>query len=100
MTETTGPVGPSLLVGLDRDGEAPLHEQIERSIRDDIRAGRLAAGARLPSTRSLAAELGISRGVVSEAYGQLAAEGYLLASQGAPTRVARAVRLAEARAPA
>ena len=72
--------------------EAPLHEQIERSIREDIRAGRLAAGARLPSTRGLAAELGISRGVVSEAYGQLAAEGYLLASQGAPTRVAHTVR--------
>jgi len=86
------PVGPGLLVGLDRDGEAPLHEQIERSIREDIRGGRLAAGARLPSTRSLAAELGISRGVVSEAYGQLIAEGYLLASQGAPTRVAHTVR--------
>jgi GntR family transcriptional regulator/MocR family aminotransferase len=88
-----GPVGgPGLLVEFDRDGEAPLHEQIERSIRGDIRAGRLAAGARLPSTRSLATELGISRGVVSEAYEQLTAEGYLLASQGAPTRVARSVR--------
>jgi GntR family transcriptional regulator/MocR family aminotransferase len=85
-----GPVG--LLIQLDRDEHVPLHEQIERSIREDIRAGRLPAGARLPSTRSLAAELGISRGVVSEAYEQLAAEGYLLASQGAPTRVARAVR--------
>jgi GntR family transcriptional regulator/MocR family aminotransferase len=93
MADSTGPVsGPGLLVELDRDGEAPLHEQIERSIRGDIRAGRLAAGARLPSTRSLAIELGISRGVVSEAYEQLTAEGYLLASQGAPTRVARSVR--------
>lgn len=70
----------------------PLHEQIERFIREDIRGGRLAAGSRLPSTRGLAAELGVSRGVVSEAFGQLAAEGYLLASQGAPTRVARTVR--------
>jgi GntR family transcriptional regulator / MocR family aminotransferase len=96
-----GPVaGPRLLVELERGGEAPLHEQIERSIREDIRAGRLAAGARLPSTRGLAAELGVSRGVVSEAYGQLAAEGYLLASQGAPTRVARSVRVPEARPPA
>jgi GntR family transcriptional regulator / MocR family aminotransferase len=89
-----------VLVALDPDDDSPLHEQIERSIRADIRAGRLTAGARLPSTRSLASELGISRGVVSEAYGQLAAEGYLLASQGAPTRVARAVRVAEARPPA
>ncbi len=100
MTRSNGPVGRGLLVALDRDGAVPLHEQIERSIRADIRAGRLAAGARLPSTRSLASELGISRGVVSEAYGQLAAEGYLLASQGAPTRVARAVQVAKPRAPA
>jgi GntR family transcriptional regulator/MocR family aminotransferase len=101
MSGSTGPVsGPGLLVELDRDGDAPLHEQIERSIREDIRAGRLAAGARLPSTRSLASELGISRGVASEAYEQLAAEGYLLASQGAPTRVARSVRAPTPRAPA
>jgi GntR family transcriptional regulator / MocR family aminotransferase len=93
MALSKGPVGGAgLLVRLDRDGDAPLHEQIERSIRDDIRAGRLLAGAPLPSTRGLASELGVSRGVVSEAYGQLAAEGYLVASQGAPTRVARTVR--------
>lgn len=92
MAQTEGPVTPGLLLSLDREGPVPLHEQIERSIREDIRAGRLAANSRLPSTRSLAAELGVSRGVVSEAYSQLAAEGYLLASQGAPTRVARIVR--------
>jgi GntR family transcriptional regulator/MocR family aminotransferase len=84
---------------LDREGDVPLHEQVERSIRADVRAGRLAAGARLPSSRNLAAELGISRGVVSEAYGQLAAEGYLLASQGAPVRVAHTVRAAVPRTP-
>ena len=84
---------------MDREADAPLHEQIERSIREDVRAGRLAAGARLPSSRSLAAELGTSRGVVSEAYGQLAAEGYLLATQGAPVRVAHTVRAATARVP-
>jgi GntR family transcriptional regulator/MocR family aminotransferase len=87
------------LVELDREADVPLHEQIERSIREDVRAGRLAAGTRLPSSRSLAAELGVSRGVVSEAYGQLAAEGYLLASQGAPVRVAHTVRAAAPRAP-
>jgi len=101
MVVSTEPVaGPGLLVELDRGDDAPLHEQIERSIRDDIRAGRLAAGARLPSTRGLASDLGISRGVVSEAYEQLAAEGYLLASQGAPTRVARTVRAPAPRAAA
>jgi len=99
MARSSGPVSPGLLVELDREEDAPLHEQIERSIRENVRAGRLAAGARLPSSRNLAAELGVSRGVVSEAYGQLAAEGYLLASQGAPVRVAHTVRAAAPRAP-
>lgn len=101
MAHPTGPVAVGgLLLRLDRAAETPLHEQIERSIRADIRAGRLVAGTRLPSTRGLAAELGISRGVVSEAYGQLAAEGYLLAGQGAPTRVALTVRAQTPRPPA
>jgi len=99
VAPSNGPVAPSLLVELDRAADVPLHEQIEQSIREDVRAGRLAAGARLPSSRSLAAELDISRGVVSEAYGQLAAEGYLVASQGAPVRVAHTVRAAAERPP-
>jgi GntR family transcriptional regulator / MocR family aminotransferase len=95
------PVGPtSLLIELERGAELPLHEQVERAIRERIQAGRLAAGARLPSTRALSRELGISRGVVSEAYGQLAAEGYLLVRQGAPVRVARTVHAARQRPPA
>lgn len=101
MTPLRGPVGgPGLLIELDRDAEAPLHEQVERSIRENIQAGRLAAGARLPSSRALASELGISRGVVTEAYSQLVAEGYLFTRQGAPVRVARTVRAAPARPPA
>lgn len=79
--------GSDLLVGI-RPGAGPLHEQLELSLREQVRSGRLAPGTRLPSSRALAAELGISRGVVLEAYGQLVAEGYLVASQGAPTRVA------------
>lgn len=89
-----------MLVELRRESELPLHEQIERSIREGIQSGRLAAGARLPSSRGLARELGISRGVVTEAYGQLAAEGYLLSRQGAPVRVARTVRSSGPRPPA
>ena len=87
MASSNGPVGagPELLLRLDRDDPLALHEQIERSIRDDIRGGRLAAGSRLPSSRALASELGVSRGVVTEAYGQLAAEGYLHTRQGAPS---------------
>jgi GntR family transcriptional regulator / MocR family aminotransferase len=101
MPDVEGPVvGPELLVELDRAGELPLHEQLERSLRENIRHGRLPAGTRLPSTRGLAAELRVSRGVVTEAYGQLAAEGYLETRQGAAVRVARAVRAAVPRAPA
>jgi GntR family transcriptional regulator/MocR family aminotransferase len=101
MLERNGPVtGPELLVELDRSDELPLHEQLERSLRENIRRGRLPAGTRLPSTRGLAAELGVSRGVVTEAYGQLGAEGYLETRQGAAVRVARAVRAALPRAPA
>jgi len=77
-----------LLVVLDPDAGIPLHRQIETSIRDAIRAGRLARGASLPPSRALAADLGVSRGVVVEAYAQLAAEGYLDSRSGGYTQVA------------
>jgi GntR family transcriptional regulator/MocR family aminotransferase len=92
-----GPV--DLLVELDRDRKRPLYDQLERTLRDAIRDGRLTAGARLPSSRALAAELGLSRGVVTSAYDQLAAEGYLETRQGAPVRVARGVRAQLSRPP-
>ncbi|HEX4838068.1 MAG TPA: PLP-dependent aminotransferase family protein [Solirubrobacteraceae bacterium] len=101
MPRRAGPVGNlELLVEIDRASELPLHEQIERSIREDIRCGRLPAGTRLPSTRGLAGELGVSRGVVTEAYCQLAAEGYLQSRQGTPARVARTVRVSAPHVPA
>jgi GntR family transcriptional regulator / MocR family aminotransferase len=75
-----------LLVPLDR--ARPVRAQLEDQLRVAVRAGRLASGTALPSSRALARELGISRGVVVEAYAQLAAEGYLVANQGAATRVA------------
>ena len=77
-----------LLVELARDSPVALHRQIEASIRDAIRAGRLRRGASLPPTRRLAGDLGVSRGVVVEAYQQLAAEGYLTSRAGSVTRVA------------
>ncbi len=95
-----GQQGPELLVELDHSAELSLHEQIVRSIREGIRTGRLAAGMNMPSTRGLAAELNVSRGVVTEAYGQLAAEGYLTTSQGAPVRVSTAPRTSVPRKPA
>jgi GntR family transcriptional regulator / MocR family aminotransferase len=78
-----------LLVALDRSRPS-LRVQIEEQLRDAVRAGRLGAGTPLPSTRGLAAELSLSRGVVVEAYSQLVAEGYLVAQQGGATRVAQA----------
>ncbi len=88
MASVQDQFAPDLLVGIDRDAPEPLRAQLERALRDAIREGRLHAGTKLPSTRALAGELGLSRGVVVEAYAQLVAEGYLVARQGAPTRVA------------
>ncbi|HEY7379552.1 MAG TPA: PLP-dependent aminotransferase family protein [Steroidobacteraceae bacterium] len=79
---------PELLVRLDRGANEPLRAQLERELRGAIRAGRLKAGASLPSTRALAADLGLSRGIVVDAYEQLLAEGYLIARQGSVTSVA------------
>src|SRR5262245_46746529 len=86
-----------LLVPLDRDDSEPLHRQLERGLRDAVRSGRLAAGATLPSTRALAVQLGVSRGIVVEAYEQLSAEGYLVTRPGGTTSVARTARPAAAR---
>src|SRR5436309_6486160 len=77
-----------LHIALERD--QPLREQIEQQIRDGVRGGRLQAGIRLPPSRLLAAELGVSRGVVVEAYAQLTAEGYLVTRGSGGTRVASA----------
>ncbi len=80
---------PELLLALSRNAGAPLRAQLEAQVREAVGSGRLAGGVRLPSSRSLAAELGVSRGVVVEAYAQLVAEGYLAVRRGsAPVVVA------------
>ncbi|MDO8186728.1 PLP-dependent aminotransferase family protein [Conexibacter sp. JD483] len=92
----------ALLLTLDHRGGAgavSLHTQLERELRERIRAGRLEAGTRLPATRELAQRLGVSRGVVVEAYAQLAAEGYLSTRRGAGTVVAGTTRTPEAPPP-
>src|SRR3984957_10138827 len=81
-------LSPELLVRLDRSGGQPLRAQLEASLREAIRGGRLGAGERLPSSRELARALGVSRGMVQECYGQLLAEGYLTSRTGSATRVA------------
>ncbi|MCH0563934.1 MULTISPECIES: PLP-dependent aminotransferase family protein [unclassified Streptomyces] len=58
------------------------------ALREAVRTGRLAPGTRLPSSRSLAADLGIARNTVADAYADLVAEGWLTARQGSGTRVA------------
>lgn len=81
-------LGPELLLRLDRSAGQPLRAQLESSLREAIREGRLHGGERLPSSRELARELGVSRGMVQECYGQLLAEGYLTSRTGSATRVA------------
>jgi len=81
-------LSPGLLVRLDRSTGQPLRTQLEGSLREAIRGGRLRVGERLPSTRELALALGVSRGTVQECYGQLLAEGYLTSRTGSATRVA------------
>jgi GntR family transcriptional regulator/MocR family aminotransferase len=61
---------------------------LEDALREAVRGGRLAPGTLLPSSRALAAELGMARNTVADAYGQLVAEGWLTARQGAGTSVA------------
>ncbi len=81
-------LSPELLVRLDRSASQPLRAQLEASLREAIRGGRLRAGERLPSSRELARALGVSRGMVQDCYGQLLAEGYLTSRTGSATRVA------------
>ncbi|MBO0851933.1 MAG: PLP-dependent aminotransferase family protein, partial [Pseudonocardia sp.] len=73
---------------LDPHGNAGLGRSLEAALREAVRSGRLAAGTRLPGSRALAADLGLSRGTVVHAYTQLVAEGWLVGASGSGTRVA------------
>ncbi|MES1193301.1 MAG: PLP-dependent aminotransferase family protein [Solirubrobacterales bacterium] len=77
-----------LHLDLDSVPGRTLRARAEHALREAVRSGRLAPGSRLPATRALATQLGVSRGVVVEAYAQLAAEGYLDTRRGGGTRVA------------
>jgi len=101
LTRTPGPAprpAPSRLpvklpveppVSADRHAPVPLTGQIAAQLREALADGRLAAGERLPSTRALAATLGVSRTVVTAAYTQLFAEGWLEGRHGSGTYVAQ-----------
>ena len=73
---------------LDRESGQPLRSQLESGLREAIRSGRLRGGERVPSSRELARDLRISRGLVQECYSQLLSEGYLTSQVGSATRVA------------
>lgn len=79
---------PMFLIPIDRNLEIPLIKQIYQYIRDSILNGSIQTGEKLPSTRELSTNLGVSRNVILEAYDQLCAEGYLIACGGSGTYVA------------
>jgi GntR family transcriptional regulator / MocR family aminotransferase len=88
--------GAELLLELRREDRRPLRAQLEDGLREAARSGRVSAGSRLPATRVLASDLGVSRRLVVDAYAQLVAEGYLLSRKGAGTYVAEAAEHAPA----
>ncbi|MFK7685594.1 GntR family transcriptional regulator, partial [Aeromonas caviae] len=71
------------LFASQQQGDLPLHEQLVRTLREAILAGHLPLHSRLPASRLLARDLGISRSTVELAYGRLEAEGYLVRKVGA-----------------
>ncbi|MFJ7587327.1 PLP-dependent aminotransferase family protein [Streptomyces sp. NPDC097617] len=90
MTESWATFGADL--HLDLTAGRGLRAGLTEALREAARSGRLAAGTRLPSSRTLAADLGIARNTVAEAYAELVAEGWLTARQGSGTRVAERAR--------
>ncbi|MFE3901853.1 PLP-dependent aminotransferase family protein [Streptomyces sp. NPDC059153] len=87
MTDSWATFGADL--HLETAGAAGLRAGLMDALREAVRTGRLAPGTRLPSSRSLAVDLGIARNTVADAYAELVAEGWLTARQGSGTRVAR-----------
>jgi GntR family transcriptional regulator/MocR family aminotransferase len=76
-------------IELERTSDVPLHRQIDAAFRRAILEGRLSGGTRIPSSRALAEQLGVSRLTVTTAFEQLTAEGYLESRVGSGTTVAR-----------
>src|SRR5437016_2643089 len=75
-------------VDLHLDTGGRVRGAVESALRDAVRTGRLEVGVRLPSSRSLAGDLGVARNTVAAAYAQLVAEGWLEARHGSGTWVA------------
>jgi GntR family transcriptional regulator/MocR family aminotransferase len=89
QTPAADPLGVDLLLDIHRDR---LREGLVAELREAVRSGRLTPGTKLPASRTLAADIGVSRSTVTECYSTLVAEGWLTARQGSGTRVASPVR--------
>jgi GntR family transcriptional regulator / MocR family aminotransferase len=87
------------LLDLSATRPGPLHVRLTAALRTAIRSGRIPLGAALPPSRMLAAQLGVSRWAVTQAYSQLTTEGYVTARTGSATRVSWAPEAAESPAP-
>ena len=92
-TDVHPTAGPrSSVAGLDLHLDRPggrVRDSVMDAIRDAIRTGRLVPGTRLPSSRALAADLGVARNTVARAYAELIAEGWLTAQHGSSTLVSQ-----------
>ncbi len=75
-------------IPLERESAVPLYQQIQQFLREQIQTSALAADARLPASRNLAASLGVNRLTVTNAYAELEAEGLVYSRQGSGTYVA------------
>jgi GntR family transcriptional regulator/MocR family aminotransferase len=85
-------VAPRSMLGTDLHLDlvgTRLRSGLMAALREAVRTGRLAPETRLPSSRALAADLGVARNTVADAYAELIAEGWLTAKQGSGTRVAK-----------
>ncbi|MFI8339941.1 PLP-dependent aminotransferase family protein [Streptomyces sp. NPDC085639] len=90
---TPDPGGSDLHLELPAGGAR--RTALAQALRDAVRSGRLAGGTRLPPYRTLAADLGLARNAVADAYAELVAEGWFTARQGSGTRVAEGVATAD-----
>ncbi|MFJ8301659.1 PLP-dependent aminotransferase family protein [Streptomyces sp. NPDC094447] len=90
MTASDGG-GPGVDLHLELSAAGGRRAALVAALREAVRGGRLAPGTRLPPYRSLAADLGVARNTVADAYAELVAEGWLTSRQGSGTRVAERV---------
>jgi GntR family transcriptional regulator/MocR family aminotransferase len=103
MPDLAVPRDPAARTGadlhLELDPQGSRRAALTAALRDAVRSGRLAPGTKLPPYRGLAADLGLARNTVADAYAELVAEGWLTARQGSGTRVAARAAARSRRAP-